>query len=244
MIVNAPSKICLRCNTALPASAPYCGRCGYQFSLMPGPVPGVTPGVYGPAPAGWPQPQPGYPAPGAAAPKRGVGKWIALLLVLVVLVGGAVAAWGFVLSPSHCSGPFFDRHGLQSNVPLPSGCVFKQQRIFTSDPTSGTQVTADEWFWTTNSPNDPAAVQQFYDTHLAANGWTEKHPAGANASTDQALDIYACQGNQALVIETAQTIPVNDAQGNTLYTVEGPSGGAALAVVLTSSKEFIALICG
>jgi hypothetical protein len=176
------------------------------------------------------------------AKRGGATKWLVALLALVVVVGGVAAAWFFYLSPSRCSGPLFDRHGLQSNVPLPANCAYKDQRTFSSAPNASPQVTADEWFWTVDK-SDPTAVQQFYESNLANNGWSEKHPSGLGSSTPDVKDIYACQGNQLLFLETAPSIPVTDNQGNTVFTLQAPAGGAALAIALTTSQSLRQIVC-
>ncbi len=251
MAVSGDSKICPRCNTVLPAAAAFCGNCGYQLvgpqqsdhqpTYQHGDEPrggrGFVP-PHPPAPAGY------STAPGVAPLKRGrAGKWIAALLALVVVVGGGSAAWFLYLSPSRCSGPLFDRHGLQSNVPLPSNCTYKSRRTFRSAPSVVPQVQAEEWFWTVDKPNNVSAIQQFYDDHLASNGWVQKHPSELSSSDPNAKAIYACQGNQALFIKAAPKIPVADNRGNITFTVEGPPGGSALAMALTSSQGFLQAVC-
>lgn len=300
MAVSGNSKICPRCNTVLPASASFCGSCGYPLASSPdapqgtSSIPDDAPTQYsqpdapfapgnaanqesGPGAAeGWPQqsgdqplsqqgfePQnpPGsipppppppaqaeqasYPAAPRAAPprRRDARKWIAAALVAAIVIAGASAAWFLYLSPSRCSGPLFDRHGLQSNVPLPSNCAYKSRRTFRSAPSAIPQVQAEEWFWTVDKPGDVAAIQQFYDTHLASNGWIEKHPSALSSSDPRAKSIYACQGNQVLFIVTAPKIPVTDNRGNITFTLEAPPGGSALALALTTSRSFYQTVC-
>jgi hypothetical protein len=203
-----------------------------------------------------PQNQPDYPPPpppvypsypmatGAVTPRRGgVGKWIAAALALVIVVAGGTAAWFLYLSPSRCSGPLFDRHGLQSNVPLPNNCSYMNKRTFVSAPSAIPQVTADEWFWTVDKPGDVNAIQQFYDSHLASNGWVEKHPSALSSSDPTAKAIYACQGNQALFIEAAPKIPITTSEGRIDFTLQGPPGGSALAMAITSSPSFLKTVC-
>lgn len=283
MSFGGPSKSCPRCNTVLPASATFCGTCGYQFSApsAPGAPPasdfgGPTqyvgqgaPGSYPPssAPAYAPPGQPGYGAyppqaqpgyagyqpagqpayPGAYAPpvaappqKGGAGKAIILVLVLVVLVGGGAAAWFLYLNPSHTSSPFFDRHGLQSNVPLPNDVTFVLQKTFSqTDSSSNATIAADAWGWQVNGSN-AVDVQQFYQNNLPKNGWANIHPLNSNNGD---RDIYGCQGGQVLVIGANDTkIEGTDQNGQTI-TITAPSGGSALITELSSSPALVQILC-
>lgn len=272
MSAGGPTKYCPRCNAVLPMQSPFCGNCGYQFNLSPGSAPqGANYGAsYGPpqyvgqnAPGGWPQNQPayppqgqpGYPPPGqpgfgyAAAPvaaqpkKKGgcAGKLVALVLVLVV-VGGGAAAWFLYLNPGRCSGPLFDRHGLQSNVPLPSGCAFDAHPATQTDSESGASFSGDSWTWTVNG-SDPATVQQFYQDNLkGSNGWTKITPSTDKDTGEK--DLTACQGNQLLVIGAGTKLEITDSSGKTTRTLNAPAGGSALGVALltaTNSKATLEL---
>ena len=194
---------------------------------------------------GYPPPgQPGYPPPGQpgfgypAAPlnkkKGGAGKLIALLLVLVI-VGGGAAAWFLYLSPSKCSGPLFDRHGLQSNVPLPGECAFDSHPATQTSSSSGATFSADSWTWTVNG-SAPATVQQFYQDNLKGNNaWTKITP-----STDQSTgqkNVTACQGNQLVFIGAGAKLDITDSNGKTTRTLTAPSGGSALGIALLTATN-------
>lgn len=162
------------------------------------------------------------------------------MLVLIVVIGGLAAAWLLYLSPSHPGSPFFDRHGLQSNVPLPSNSAFMVKKsISQTDPTTNTTLSADAWGWTV-SGSDPAAVQQFYHDNLPKNGWSHLRSfSGQNGEQD----LTACQGNQVLIVGTGKKIEVTDDQGKVTKTIIAPSGGAALATEVSSAQELVHLFC-
>src|SRR5262249_32867939 len=141
-----------------------------------------------PTPAGYP-----VPPPAALSRRGGAVKWIAAVLALLVMIAGAAALWSLYLSPSHTNSPLFDRHGLQSNVPLPSNSAFQLKKSMSpTDPTTNTTLPADAWAWTV-SGSDPAAVQKFYEDQLPKNGWS--HLRQFNGRNGE-KNITACQGNQ------------------------------------------------
>lgn len=196
---------------------------------LPPPSPPAAPGTTG------------YPVPPTAAlPRRGgATKWIAAALGVVVIMG-CVAAWFLYLSPSHTNSPFFDRHGLQSNVPLPSNTTFVLKRsIAKTDPTTNTTVATDAWTWTT-AASTPASLRKFYQDQLPKNGWGHLHSFTVSGSE---RDITACQGNQALIVQTGSRLQITDDNGHVTRTVTAPSGGAALAMQLSSSKQLVHLFC-
>lgn len=260
MSFSGPTKYCPRCNTLLPAQAPFCGTCGLQFSAPSGPGAGSAPYGGQGAPGGWPQSQPGYPppaqpgyggyppgqpgpagyAPAAFAPpskKGGSGKLIAIILIVVVVLGGAIGGFfylrGHTTSPSS---PLFDRHGLPGNVPLPDGVTFKLQQTVTSQQGE----VDDEWFWTVDSPNDPATVQKFYQSNLPSNGWTHVQTLGSSSEHI----VIGCQSNQIVGALIDTSVPVQDGQGKTTSTITAPSGGSALEIAMTSDTKAVLSTCG
>lgn len=229
-----------------PASAPNDATSHDGAPEVAPPV--YQPGYNPPAPPGYVPPPPSappgyvsYPVPPAAALPRkgGAGKWIAALLALVVLAG-CVAAWLLYLSPSHTNSPFFDRHGLQSNVPLPGNTSFVLQKSMArTDPTTNTTVHADSWVWTT-SAKDPTSLQQFYQEQLPRQGWGHVHPfTGGNGEQD----VTACQGNQALIVGIGKKLEMTDKNGRVTRTIVAPSGGAAISTELSSSPQLVHLFC-
>ncbi len=227
-----------------PGSFPPPAQPGYPPAGQPGyPPPGSAPAY----PGGYPPPgQPmygGYPAAPVAAPpkKGGAGKAIILVLVLVVLVGGGAAAWFLYLSPGHAGSPFFDRHGLQSNVPLPNNVTFQLKKTFTStDPQTKVSVSADAWGWGVGG-SSAATVQQFYKDNLPKNGWTK---INAFNSDQGQKDVSACQGNQVLIIGASDSkLEATDDNGKVTDTITAPSGGSALITELSSTPLLVQLFC-
>jgi hypothetical protein len=180
-----------------------------------------------------------------APPKKGgAGKIIVLLVVLVVLIGGGGAAWFFLLGPGHSSnGPFFDRHGLQSNVPLPNNTSWSGlKKTYTStDADTKITITADAWGWAV-SGSDPTTIQQFYKDNLPKNGWT--HIQTFNGDTSGDKDVSACQGGQVLLIGASSTkLEATDDNGKVIDTITAPSGGSALLTELSSSPAVVQILC-
>lgn len=294
MTYGSPTKNCPRCNTLLPAQAPYCGTCGMQFSAPGAGAPGASSGTnYGApqyggqgAPGGWPQSQPTYqtpsqptyqpasqptyqppsqpwqsaqpgyppgyapqgqPGPDAYAPaavlapprKGGSGKLIAIILIAVIVVGGGIG--GFLYFRSHTtspSSPLFDRHGLQSNVPLPDNVTFVSMKTIT-ETSGGISLTINEWIWTVSS-SAPSSVQQYYQNQLPSNGWTQVQTSG---STSDTLDVSGCQSNQVLFVGASLHLQDSNAQGTPTGTVDAPQGGTALGIALSSNPEIVQLLC-
>lgn len=168
---------------------------------------------------------------------------IALLLLAALIVGGAAACGqtspaASASTPTRAAAPTtptLDRHGLPANIPLPNGVTFV--RMLTVTKTSG--ETDNEWLWTVASPNDPPAVQSFYQNNLPTNGWTNLQ-SGPNSTG--ALVVGGCQNGAILgaLIETA--IPVGDNQGN-VTTVTAPAGGSALELITTTDAAVVAANC-
>ncbi len=252
MSVSGSTKTCPRCKTLLPARMTFCDSCGLQFAASDYDATSLE--RQG-SPERWPsRGQPGYmaadnldsgPYPGevAAPPKKGgAGKIIVLSLVLVVLVGGGAAAWFLYLSPSHSSSPLFDRQGLQSNVPLPNGTSFAglKKTYSALDALTNTTVSADAWGWTV-SGSDAAAVQKFYQDNLPKNGWTKVKLANSDQGRK---GVTACQGSQVLLITASSTkLEAIDANGHVTDTITAPSGGSALIIELSGSKQLAQFIC-
>jgi hypothetical protein len=207
------------------------------------PPPGSAPAY----PGGYPPPgQPAYggyaAAPVAAPPKKGgAGKAIILVLVLVILVGGGAAAWFLYLSPGHAGSPFFDRHGLQSNVPLPSNVTFQLKKTFTStDPQTKLTISADAWGWGVGGSN-AVTVQQFYKDNLSKNGWSKINAFNGDQGQK---DVSACQGNQVLIIGASDSkLEATDNNGKVTDTITAPGGGSALITELSSSQVVVQLFC-
>jgi hypothetical protein len=180
-------------------------------------------------------PQPAHPGvytPSIAAPPKRGGARLALMLVLVlvVLVGGGAAALLLVLRTGQPVSPVFDRHGLQSNVPLPDNLTFQYKRTDTSGG-----IIADEWIWTVKD-RKPEAVNAFYRNHLPSNGWTR-----VQAVPNEDLGLLACQGTQMVVVYP--TTRLEDTKNETPTTTTAPPGGSALGIALTSDKGLVAQYC-
>ena len=243
MTSSGPTKNCPRCNAVLPAQATFCGACGWQFSAPASPAgapAGGQPTIQAPV-----QPQqpamPGYPLPGqpdaasyapvavAPAPRRGISiQLLAIILIAAVLTIGIP---GYLIFDGHGgSGLLVDRHGLPSNVPLPSGATFK---LF-HDLSNSSGVEKD-WYWTVASPNDPASVQTYYQTNLASNGWTHLRLRGSDGD----YEVTGCQGHQGIYVAMNGSIEVTDAQGSDPHTIPAPAGGSALEILVGSQPDTV-----
>lgn len=226
-----------------PGSFPSAAQPGYPPPAMPGSFPPAGQPGYGAYGAPGQPPYPGaYPPPGGVPPKKGgAGRAIILLLVLVVLVGGGAAAWFLFLSPGSPNSPLFDRHGLQSNVPLPGNVAFKLKKTFTStDSDTHLTISADAWGWTVGGSN-AVTVQKFYKDNLGKNGWTKIN--AFNGDTGQ-KDVSACQGKQVLIIGASDSkLEATDDNGKVTDTITAPSGGSALITEVSSSETLVALLC-
>ena len=253
MSVSGPTKPCPRCNTQLPLAAAFCGVCGWSFSApagaAPAPVASVVQSIPGsgpqspPAPALAPlqppqpvlavYPLPGQPGaagvpPGAGAPSPRQGLSRALLAIIVLAGLLTVAIPGFLVFGGHGSSLFTDRHGLPGNVPLPNGATF----TFTYN-LSDSSGAGNDWYWTVAGPNDPATIQQFYQSTLPNNGWTHIQTRGSNGD----YEVTGCQGNQGIYVAMSTSLDVSDAQGNTPSALTGPAGGSALEILVSSQPD-------
>lgn len=175
-----------------------------------------------------PSPGPMNATPGALtpAPQKGISK--PLLAILVVAAVLTLGIPGFLIFGAHGSSLFVDRHGLPSNVPLPSGATFKL--VHDLSDSSG---TAKDWYWTVDSPNNPAALQNFYQSNLSSNGWTNINTRGSGND----YEVTGCQGNQAIYVAMSASLDVTDAQSSDPSTITGPSGGSALEILVGSQPD-------
>jgi hypothetical protein len=188
----------------------------------------MTPGLYplqgATIPAGY--------APVPAAPARS-RRFKALLLIAlaVVLFGGAAGGIFWALRASAPTPPVVDRHGLQSNVPLPDNIAFQYKRTVTQGV-----LTADEWIWTVSS-GEPASIEQFYEKHMPDSGWNHIQTIPGDT-----LGVIGCQGNQVLIVGISKHLHDSNEQG-TPTTTDAPTGGSALGIALTSSPQLRQSYC-
>lgn len=253
MSVSSSTKLCPRCHTRLPAQMTFCHACGLQFSALDD---DRAPFSRQGSETRWPsRSQPGYssssqsspdsaPLAVAARPKKKgrAGKIIALVLVLLVLVGGG-AAWFLYVSPSHVDSPLFDRHGLQSNVPLPDGISFAglKQTYSAPDLQTHTTISTEVWGWTV-SGSDMAALQTFYQDNLPKHGWTDVRLG--SGFTPGARDVVACQGTQELLIIAGnRKLDAPDVNGRVTATITAPSGSSALLIEVSSNSPSAQFVC-
>lgn len=209
---------------------------GYPFQNQinyPAPTqplwPPLTPGAYAPqgqfGPAGY------APAPVVAAPSRRRKVLLLLTLVLVVVLGGAAGGIFWALHASTTTAPIFDRHGLQSNVPLPDNSAFQYKHTVTQG-----NLTADEWIWKVNN-NEPTNLEQFYRNQLPKSGWTH-----IQTIDGQTIGVLGCQGEQVLIVGISKHLQDNNGAGTPTIT-DAPTGGSALGIALTSSLELRQSFC-
>jgi len=249
-LLPAQATVCSNCGMQFAESQPASGYGATQYGgsgapgswpqsqpTYPANQPGWSPGSPSyeyPAPGQAGYPQAGYTAaPTAAASGRSNKGLLITLAVVVVLVGAGVASWFLYLAPSHCSGPLFDRHGLQNNIPLPSHCMFNTK--ITRD--IGNSESADYWVWTVDSPNNPSTLNAFYTQQLSSNGWQQEQ-----AQTSKGQSIFVdCQNGEALVVELTLKVQGNDTNLN--INVTAPSGGSVLLIATTSGPKAVADTC-
>jgi hypothetical protein len=228
-------------------AAPYGGQSGPSGwpQSQPAGYPPSQPGYSSPTQQGYggyaPQGQfgpAGYaPAAVTPAPKKRKTGLIVAILVAVVVIGGGVA--GFLYLRGNPSSPFFDRHNLPGNVPLPSNSSFVSMKTVT-DNEEGFSFVFNEWIWTVSN-SAPANVQQFYTTQLPSNGWGNVRTERGDSDT---LDVFACQGStQVLLIGISQHLQDTNEQGTPTTTVNAPSGGSALGIAISSSPQAVQILC-
>src|SRR6185437_1129211 len=186
--------------------------------------------------SGWLTPMSGvYPPPGqvgtgsyataplATTPARRAPRALILIALRILLL--RTAAGGIFLNfhpASTTSTAIFDRHGLQANVPLPDNTAFAYKHTVSQ----GT-LTADEWIWKVNK-NEPASLQQFYQSRLPHYGWTHLQTIPGDT-----LGVIGCQGDQVLVIGISKHLHDSNDSGTSTIT-DAPAGGSALGIALTS----------
>lgn len=219
------------------------------------------------APGGWPQSQPTYQPPGyppyqppsqpwqsaqpgydpqsqpglagyapVAAPP-GPRKISNGMILIGLAVAAAIIAVVIFVNINH-SASGLDRHGQQSNVPLPDNSAFVSMKTVSTN-SGGISFTYDEWIWTVSN-SEPANVQQFYENQLPGTGWTNVRPMNGGSGT---LDVTACQGNQLLIIGVSQHLQDSNAQGTPTPPVDAPQGGSALGVILSSDQQLLQDFC-
>jgi hypothetical protein len=155
--------------------------------------------------------------------------WLALVLVLLVgASGGVFLALHSVSKPA----PVLDRHGLQSNVPLPENIAFQYKHTVTQGA-----LTADEWIWKVNK-SEPAAIQQFYRDSLPKNGWTHVQPLTGN----ETLGVVGCQADQIVIVGISKHLQDSNSDG-TPTTTDAPTGGSALGIALTDNDALKQNFC-
>lgn len=261
MSPSVPAKYCPRCQTPLPAEAPICSVCGWQFGVYPASAPPGASQTIGAAwvppgeqfvPGSWSQSQPGWPslapgslpqgqpgpvgyAPAPALPRpRQIGNGTILIGLAVIVAIIAVALFVNANHPFSPASSAFDRHGLQANVPLPNSSSFHSMKTLTQ---SG--IMADEWIWLVSN-DGPASVQQFYKDQLPNNGW--KNVQTSTGSNDT-LSLAGCQGNQVLIVGASQHLPDTNAQGTPTAPVDAPQDGSALGIILSSDQQLLQILC-
>ncbi len=209
---------------------------GPTFQSQPVYLPPNQSGYLPPTQMGWPPAAPGfYPPPGqpgpigyapapTVRPSARRGKALLLLALALIVLAGASGGIFLTLHNSAATAVPFDRHGLQSNVPLPDNIAFQYKHTVTQ----GT-LTADEWIWKVKK-GEPASIEQFYTRSLPKNGW--KHIQTIQGDT---LGVVGCQGNQVLVVGISKHLHDSNGDG-TPTTTDAPTGGSALGIALTDNQ--------
>src|SRR5579883_705011 len=170
-------------------------------------------------------------------PARRATRMLLAALIAVVLIVGIAGVVFFAHKsgvPAVQATPTIDRHGLQTNVPLPDRFTFKARATNTSGNTP-----IDEWFWTVASPDDPATVKTFYQKQLPNNGWThiQVFPIQNGAL------VVACQNGQVMGTLANTSVQVTNNQGKVIQIITAPAGGSALEILLTSDRNLVKTFC-
>jgi hypothetical protein len=167
-------------------------------------------------------------------------------VVAVVLVGGGIGGFLLLRHPSTTSnnpaGASVDRHGLETNVPLPNNITFvlkdsPSRKIQAPAPVGTVSLSVNRWLWVV-AGSTPTAVQQFYTQNLPGSGWSKLVPS----SNGSDKGVTACQGTkQALFIDVATKVtPPGKAP------ISAPAGGSLLSISIAdnqSSPELVQLTC-
>lgn len=158
---------------------------------------------------------------------------------------------------ANVSVPALDRHGLQSNVPLPAGVSFAgvHQSVLVPDMQYHSNTSIDTWGWTV-SGRGTVAVQNFYETALAKHGWT--HIQGQSVmdkignhgrcqltqGCQAAKHLTACRSGQVLLVSASSTtLDTADINGHVTAKVTAPRGGAALLIQIDRSPQTAQVVC-
>jgi hypothetical protein len=209
---------------------PFSNQTSYPFPPDPRLSP-TLPGIF--AQQGQFGPAAGYtPAPPAPAPPARHLKALLLSALVLVLLGAAAGGIFLALRGASTSPPVLDRHGLQSNVPLPDNIAFQYKHTVTQ----GT-LTANEWIWKVSN-SEPTSIQKFYQDRLPRNGWTHVQALQGN----ETLGVAGCQGDQVLIVGISKHLQDSDSQGMPI-TTDAPVGGSALGIALTDNQALRQNFC-
>jgi len=185
---------------------------------------------------------------------------VLILLISLVACGGSSSSNNSVSSSTAVSHnppatsvtptPSVDRHGLPVDVPLPDGAIFNSQGqslLFNVGPVHLPQLsigcygfpTNQTWVWTTSSPNTPAVLQQFYQNHLSTQGWSHLL---TSASCNSGNPLVSACGNgnnkqQIVLVQFGATITLVDGSGNSIGSVQAPTGGAAMGISVVTAQS-------
>ncbi|HEY7354952.1 MAG TPA: hypothetical protein VH590_00755 [Ktedonobacterales bacterium] len=141
-----------------------------------------------------------------------------ICLLVGALVVGSVLTWTLYLSPTHAASPFFNRHNLPGDIPLPDGVAFVS---FHANPPLTAPAEVQVWLWTSSDP--PARVQAFYMSQLGAPYW-ETPQAQQRGPNDLMVSALGTLHFRLLGIE---------AQAQSAAAA-APPGGCVLTIAFTS----------